>query len=77
MNVESNIYNPKQNFTKTNVYASYNNETKLNEKENNTSENTKTNKNSLETILEHNKHEIDPKTNNDNQEQSTSEMVAE
>ena len=43
----------------------------------NTSENTKTNKNSLETILEHNKHEIDPKTNNDNQEQSTSEMVAE
>ena len=49
----------------------------MNEKENNTSENTKTNKNSLETILEHNKHEIDPKTNNDNQEQSTSEMVAE
>ena len=43
----------------------------------NTSENTKTNKNSLETILEHNKYEIDPKTNNDNQEQSTSEMVAE
>ena len=37
----------------------------------------KTNKNSLQTILEHNKHEIDPKTNNDNQEQSTSKMVAE
>ena len=36
---------------------------------------TKTNKNNLQTILEHNKHgyiKIDPKTNNDNQEQSTS-----
>ena len=53
----------------------YNDETKLNERENNnTSKNTKTNKNNLQTVLEHNKHDyikIDPKTNNDNQEQST------
>ena len=48
----------------------------MNERENdNTSENTKTNKNNLQTILEQNKHDyikIDPKANNDNQEQSTS-----
>ena len=40
-----------------------------------TSENTKTNKNNLQTILEHKKHDymkIDTKTNNHNQEQSTS-----
>ena len=40
-----------------------------------TSENTKTNKNNLETILDHNKNEYmktDPKANNDNQEKSTS-----
>ena len=48
----------------------------MNERENNnTSENTKTNKDSFKTILEHNKHDYiktDPKTNNDNHEQSTS-----
>ena len=40
-----------------------------------TSENIKTNKNNSQTILEYNKHDylkIDTKTNNDNQEQSTS-----
>ena len=48
----------------------------MNERENNnTSENTKTNKDSLQTMLDHNKRDYiknDPKTNNDNQEQSTS-----
>ena len=48
----------------------------MNERENNnTSENTKTNKGSLQTLLEHDKHDYiknDPKINNDNQEQSTS-----
>ena len=48
----------------------------MNERENNnTSENTEANKNNLQIILEHNKHgyiKADPKTNNDNQEQSTS-----
>ena len=48
----------------------------MNERENNnTSENTKTNKDSLQTMLDHNKCDYiknDPKTNNDNQEQSTS-----
>ena len=46
----------------------------MKEKNNNKSENTKTSKNNLQTILEHNKHDyinIDPKINNDNQEQST------
>ena len=56
--------------------SNHNDETKLNERENNnTSENTKTNKDSFKTILEHNKLDYiktDPKTNNDNQEQSTS-----
>ena len=54
----------------------YNDETKSNERENkNTSENTETNKNNLQTLLKHNKHDYikaDPKTKNDNQEQSTS-----
>ena len=48
----------------------------MNERENNnTSENAESNKNNLQTILEHNKHDYiktDPKTSNDNQEQSTS-----
>ena len=48
----------------------------MNERENNnTSENTETSKNNLQTILEHTKHDYiktDPKTNKDNQEQSTS-----
>ena len=56
--------------------TNYNDETELNERgSNDTSDNTKTNKNNIQTILEHNKHDymkIDPKTNNDNQEQSTS-----
>lgn len=47
-----------------------------NERENNqTSENTKTNENNLQSILEHNKHDYineDPKTNNHNQKQLTS-----
>ena len=59
-----------------NKCTNYNDETELNEGGNDdTSENTKTNKNNLQTILEHNKHDymkIDPKSNNDNQEQSTS-----
>ena len=69
-NLQSNIELYKSKCT------NYNDETKLNERENNnTSENTKTNKNNLQTILEHNKHdyiEIDPKTNNHDQEQSGS-----
>ena len=49
----------------------------MNERENNnnTSENTKTNKDSLQIIFEHNKHgyiKNDPKANDNNQEQSTS-----
>ena len=59
-----------------NKCTNYNDETELNEGGNDdTSENTKTNKNNLQTILEHNKHDymkIDPKMNNDNQKQSTS-----
>ena len=69
-NLQSNIELYK------NKCSNFNDETKLNERENNnTLENTKTNKDSLQTILEHNKHDYiknDPKTNNDNQEQSTS-----
>ena len=48
----------------------------MNERGNNdASENTQTDKNNLQTILERNKHDyikIDPKMNNDSQEQSTS-----
>ena len=64
-NLQSNL-----ELTKTNV-PTCNDETELNERGNDdTSENNKTNKNNLQTILEHNKHdymEIDPKMNNDNQ----------
>ena len=56
--------------------TNYNDETELNDRGNNDpSENTKTNKNNVQKILEHNRHDymkIDSKTNNDNQEQSTS-----
>ena len=48
----------------------------MNESENdNSSENTKTNKDNLQKLLEHNKHDYiknHPKTNNKNQEKSTS-----
>lgn len=59
-----------------NKCTNYNHETKSTKRENNNiSENTKTAKIINQTILDHNKHDYinkDPKSNNDNQEQSTS-----